>query len=115
MSKRLNEEAERYLEDFITNIEDTDFSSFDGERSDTSSTLLGTTKPTSSNPAPVGGIGIKSVPVEMEGVNLPWLKWDDTDSVAVALPPTTPTPTLKTKLWDPSQVNILFIFTVIPV
>ncbi|XP_052625497.1 uncharacterized protein LOC111881415 isoform X2 [Lactuca sativa] len=94
MSKRLNEEAERYLEDFISNIEDTDFSSFDGERSDTSSTLVGATKPIQN--------GMKSVPVEMEGVNLPWLKWDDTDAVPstpIIQTPTTPKP----KLWDPSQ------------
>jgi hypothetical protein len=37
MSKRLTEEAEQYFEDFLSNVEDTDFSSFDGERSDTSS------------------------------------------------------------------------------
>ncbi|KAM0035195.1 hypothetical protein Hdeb2414_s0015g00443481 [Helianthus debilis subsp. tardiflorus] len=83
MSKRLNEEAEKYFEDFLSNVEDTDFSSFDGERSDTSSTLLGST--TKQN----------GIPVEMEGVNLPWLKWDDNDGVR----PTT----AKTKLWDPSQ------------
>ncbi|KAJ0603682.1 hypothetical protein HanHA300_Chr02g0041021 [Helianthus annuus] len=83
MSKRLNEEAEKYFEDFLSNVEDTDFSSFDGERSDTSSTLLGST--TKQN----------RIPVEMEGVNLPWLKWDDNDGVR----PTT----AKTKLWDPSQ------------
>lgn len=90
MSKRLNEEAERYLEDFISNIEDTDFSSFDGERSDTSSTLVGATKPPQ-NGSPAG---INSVPVEMEGISLPWLKWDDANAS-----PTTP----KAKLWDPSQ------------
>ncbi|KAK1427709.1 hypothetical protein QVD17_16402 [Tagetes erecta] len=83
MSKRLNEEAEKYFEDFISNIEDTDFSSFDGERSDTSSTLFGST--TKQN----------GVPVEMEGINLPWLKWEDNNGVH----PTT----LKTKLWDPAQ------------
>ncbi|KAI3806992.1 hypothetical protein L1987_22912 [Smallanthus sonchifolius] len=83
MSKRLDEEAEKYFEDFISNVEDTDFSSFDGERSDTSSTLVGST--TKQN----------GIPVEMEGVNLPWLKWDDNDGVR----PTTP----KTKLWDPTQ------------
>ncbi|KAI3737401.1 hypothetical protein L2E82_27402 [Cichorium intybus] len=95
MSKRLNEEAERYLEDFISNIEDTDFSSFDGERSDTSSTLVGTTKPLQ-NGSPAG---INSVPVEMEGISLPWLKWDDANASPTIQPPTTP----KAKLWDPSQ------------
>ncbi|CAI9281033.1 unnamed protein product [Lactuca saligna] len=104
MYKRLNEEAERYLEDFISIIKDSKFSSFDGERSDTSSTLVGATKPIqNSSPCHVDVVaGMKSVPVEMEGVNLPWLKWNDTDVV-----PSTPiiqTPkTLKPKLWDPYQ------------
>ncbi|CAI9267288.1 unnamed protein product [Lactuca saligna] len=105
MSKRLNEEAERYLEDFISNIEDTDFSSFDGERSDTSSTLVGATKPIQNgSPSPVGAAaGVKSVPVEMEGVNLPWLKWDDTDAVPSTPIIQTPTTPPKPKLWEPSQ------------
>ncbi|MBA0589160.1 hypothetical protein Gorai_017924, partial [Gossypium raimondii] len=34
-SKQLTEEAERYIEDFISNVEDTDISSLDGDRSDT--------------------------------------------------------------------------------
>ncbi|KAJ9559532.1 hypothetical protein OSB04_004692, partial [Centaurea solstitialis] len=103
VSKRLNEEAEKYFEDFISNIEDTDFSSFDGERSDTSSTLAGTTKQRDGgqNGSPAG---CNSLPVEMEGINLPWLKWDANDgspptSRKTMPPPTTP----KTKLWDPAQ------------
>ncbi|KAI3684444.1 hypothetical protein L6452_33668 [Arctium lappa] len=103
VSKRLNEEAEKYFEDFISNIEDTDFSSFDGERSDTSSTLVGTTKQRDGgqNGSPAG---CNSLPVEMEGIKLPWLKWDDNDggpptSRKTMQPPTTP----KTKLWDPAQ------------
>ncbi|KAI7743782.1 hypothetical protein M8C21_004827 [Ambrosia artemisiifolia] len=87
MSKRLDEEAEKYFEDFLSNVEDTDFSSFDGERSDTSSTLLGST--TKQN----------GIPVEMEGVNLPWLKWDNNDGVRLTTP--------KTKLWDPSQLTFV--------
>ncbi|GKV13834.1 hypothetical protein SLEP1_g24807 [Rubroshorea leprosula] len=43
MSKRLIEEAEKYIEDLISNVEDTDISSLDGERSDTSSSLGGIT------------------------------------------------------------------------
>ncbi|CAL9126586.1 unnamed protein product [Musa textilis] len=39
MSKHLTEEAEKYFEDFLFNVEDTDISSFDGERSDTSSNI----------------------------------------------------------------------------
>ncbi|XP_071733370.1 uncharacterized protein [Rutidosis leptorrhynchoides] len=102
VSKRLNEEAEKYFEDFISNIEHTDFSSFDGERSDTtSSSLVGPTKQRDGAILTQNG---NSVSVEMEGINLPWLKWDDNDAVpSTSLdtkhPPTTP----KRKLWDPSQ------------
>ncbi|KAI3463644.1 hypothetical protein Pfo_020307 [Paulownia fortunei] len=80
MSKRLIEEAERYFEDFICNVEDTDISSFDGERSDGSSTLGGKMKErdaaireaeTYKTPA-----GSTSRPVEMDGVILPWLQWE---------------------------------------
>ncbi|XP_024174247.1 uncharacterized protein LOC112179997 isoform X2 [Rosa chinensis] len=72
MSKRLTEEAERYIEDFISNVEDTDISSLDGERSDTSSSLGGIMKgetfqsPAMSTPPPVF----------MDGVVLPWLRWE---------------------------------------
>ncbi|KAH6772066.1 hypothetical protein C2S51_010470 [Perilla frutescens var. frutescens] len=80
MSDRLIEDAERYFEDFISNIEDTDLSSFDGERSDESSTLGGMVKgrdfgigeaETCRTPA-----GSTSRPIEMDGVNLPWLQWE---------------------------------------
>ncbi|KAJ6294213.1 hypothetical protein OIU76_022320 [Salix suchowensis] len=72
MSERLTEEAEKYFEDFISNVEDTDISSLDGERSDTSSTLGGITK-TETFQRPVIS---KSRPVEMDGVVLPWLQWE---------------------------------------
>ncbi|KAL2459585.1 uncharacterized protein Fot_54834 [Forsythia ovata] len=79
MSKRLTEEAEKYFEDFISNVEDTDISSFDGERSDGSSTLGGTTRASDatireakSYHSPAG----PSCPIEMEGVVLPWLQWE---------------------------------------
>ncbi|XP_042062606.1 uncharacterized protein LOC121806569 isoform X2 [Salvia splendens] len=80
MSDRLIEDAERYFEDFISNIEDTDLSSFDGERSDGSSTLGGMVKgrefrmgeaETCRTPA-----GSTSRPGEMDGVILPWLQWE---------------------------------------
>ncbi|KAI3802538.1 hypothetical protein L1987_30672 [Smallanthus sonchifolius] len=100
VTKRLNEEAEKYFEDFISNVEDTDFSSFDGERSDTSSSLVGTAAKQRDGALPTQNGNIISLPVEMEGINLPWLKWDDNDGVS----PTTP----KTKLWDPSQVFVHF-------
>jgi hypothetical protein len=74
MSKRLTEEAEQYFEDFLSNVEDTDFSSFDGERSDTSSsrkdTLLHAMTET-----PVALPKVAS-PAEADGVVLPWLQWE---------------------------------------
>ncbi|XP_057472445.1 uncharacterized protein LOC130761021 [Actinidia eriantha] len=81
LSKRLTEEAEKYFEDFIANVEDTDLSSFDGERSDASSTL-GVRK--TRDPILHSGetetfqitAGSNSLPVEMDGIILPWLKWD---------------------------------------
>ncbi|XP_022737594.1 uncharacterized protein LOC111290516 [Durio zibethinus] len=76
MSRQLTEEAEKYIEDFISNVEDTDISSFDGDRSDTSSSIGGITKtPTFQSPAV-----FKSVPVEMDGVMLPWLQWETSNN-----------------------------------
>ncbi|XVF11586.1 hypothetical protein REPUB_Repub08aG0039800 [Reevesia pubescens] len=72
MSRQLTEEAEKYIEDFISNVEDTDISSLDGDRSDTSSSIGGITKtPNFQSP-----LLFKSVPVEMDGVMLPWLQWE---------------------------------------
>ncbi|XP_010252886.1 PREDICTED: uncharacterized protein LOC104594334 isoform X2 [Nelumbo nucifera] len=82
VSKCLAHEAEKYFEDFISSVEDTDISSFDGERSDASSTLGGTTKlrdpmihcgeaETIGTPARAN-----SLPVEMDGIVLPWLQWE---------------------------------------
>lgn len=100
-----------YFEDFISNVEDTDFSSFDGERSDTSS-ILGVTKTrdavfqtveTETFQSPTGSI---SRPGEMDGVNLPWLQWEtcndgsplpSKDSIVL---PVTP----KSRVWDAVQV-----------
>ncbi|XP_052301714.1 uncharacterized protein LOC7484458 isoform X2 [Populus trichocarpa] len=100
MSKRLTEEAEKYFEDFITNVEDTDISSLDGERSDTSSTLGGITK-TETFRSPVIS---KSRPVEMDGVALPWLQWETSNdasplSIKNKELPSTP----KSNLWDAVQ------------
>ncbi|XP_021909018.1 uncharacterized protein LOC110823052 isoform X2 [Carica papaya] len=101
MSKRLTEEAEKYIEDFISNVEDTDISSLDGERSDTSSTLGGMMKPEILKSPTMS----KSVPVEMDGVVLPWLKWETSNDASplscknkmeqLATP--------KSKLWDVAQ------------
>lgn len=79
-STQLNDEAEKFFVDFIANIEDTDFSSFDGERSDASSTLGGIAKPRDSitygeavNQSPAGA---NCHPVGTDGVIFPWLQWE---------------------------------------
>lgn len=105
MSKRLSEEAEIYFEDFISNVEDTDFSSFDGERSDTSSTLgvsktgdaVFQTGETETFRSPAGS---NSRPDEMDGVNLPWLQWETSPSNEKRVLPVTP----KSIVWDAAQV-----------
>ncbi|KAF5476610.1 hypothetical protein F2P56_003343 [Juglans regia] len=91
MSKRLTEEAEKYIEDFISNVEDTDISSLDGERSDTNSSLGGVIKlETLQSPAVSDPL-----PVEMDGVALPWLHWEASNDAThscmrKAEPPVTP-------------------------
>ncbi|RVW22056.1 hypothetical protein CK203_109601 [Vitis vinifera] len=111
MSKRLTEEAEKYFEDFISNVEDTDISSFDGERSDGSSTLSGITKPRepekhSREPeifrSPVPSY---SLPSEMDGLVLPWLQWEThNDSSPLSCNKKTKQPvTPKTLVWDSAQ------------
>ncbi|KAB2055495.1 hypothetical protein ES319_A11G041200v1 [Gossypium barbadense] len=81
MSKQLTKEAERYIEDFISNVEDTDISSLDGDRSDTNSSIWGITKtPNFQSPAV-----FKSVPVEMDGVMLPWLQWETSNDASPSL------------------------------
>ncbi|KAL7233951.1 hypothetical protein ACSBR1_017538 [Camellia fascicularis] len=111
VSKRLTEEAEKYFEDFISNVEDTDISSFDGERSDASSTL-GVTKTrdgvshSRETETIYNTAGSNSLPVEMDGVILPWLQWETADDGCSPLPsknkrelPVTP----KSILWDATQ------------
>lgn len=79
MSRQLTEEAEKYIEDFISNVEDTtDFSSIDGDRSDTSSSIGGITKTQTFQNPPM----FKSVPVEMDGVMLPWLEWETSNDAS---------------------------------
>ncbi|KAG5230284.1 Amino acid transporter, transmembrane [Salix suchowensis] len=100
MSERLTEEAEKYFEDFISNVEDTDISSLDGERSDTSSTLGGITK-TETFQRPVIS---KSRPVEMDGVVLPWLQWETSnDACPLSFKNKEPKSTPKRDLWDAAQ------------
>lgn len=79
MSKCLSKEAELYFEDFLSNVEDTDFSSFDGERSDTSSTrrdvvlrAMAETHVLLPKVAP---------PVVSDGVVLPWLQWETSNDL----------------------------------
>ncbi|KAJ6418133.1 hypothetical protein OIU84_001506 [Salix udensis] len=100
ISKRLNEEAEKYFEDFISNVEDTDISSLDGERSDTSSTLGGITKPETFRSPVIS----KSRPVEMDGVALPWLQWETSNDVSpLSIKSKELTSTPKSNLWDAVQ------------
>ncbi|KAI4365973.1 hypothetical protein MLD38_021905 [Melastoma candidum] len=77
MSKRLSEEAEKYIQDFISNVEDTDISSLDGERSDTSSIIGGVLKLDN-----VRVTADRQPPAEMDGVVLPWLQWETSEDVS---------------------------------
>lgn len=83
----MTEEAEKFFEDFISNVEDTDFSSFDGEKSDASSTVGGTSKTKETmlitkTETCENQLGAPSLPVEMDGVILPWLKWEDSNDLS---------------------------------
>ncbi|XP_010482346.1 PREDICTED: uncharacterized protein LOC104761027 isoform X1 [Camelina sativa] len=99
----LTDEAEQFIDEFISNIEDTDFSSLEDERSESSSSF-GMIKSQSSQSTTV----LKSVPVEMDGVMLPWLQWeapDDTSAALACLNKSPHTPNTKTLVWesDPTQ------------
>ncbi|GFZ11949.1 hypothetical protein Acr_23g0003340 [Actinidia rufa] len=114
LSNRLTEEAEKYFEDFISNVEDTDLSSFDGERSGASSTL-GVRK--TRDPILHSGetetfqitTGSNSLPVETDGVILPWLKWDasNDDSLLPSNHNRVLPVTLKSLMWDAAQANYI--------
>lgn len=109
----LTDEAEQYIDEFISNIEDTDFSSFEDERSESSSSFgLLKTQSSQSASAP------KSVPVEMDGVMLPWLQWETPDDTSVALAclnKSPQTPNTKPFVWesDPTQVILLFALIIL--
>lgn len=96
MSNRLIEEAGKYIEDFISNVEDTDISSLDGEKSDTSSSFGGIVKSETFRSPVV----FNSLPVEMDGVLLPWLNWEASNDAtpqsckSKAEPPITPNSSL---------------------
>ncbi|XP_034215859.1 uncharacterized protein LOC117627739 isoform X3 [Prunus dulcis] len=105
VSKRLTEEAERYIEDFISNVEDTDISSIDGERSDTSSSIGGITKTeTFQNPAMS-----TPLPVAMDGVVLPWLQWETSnDATPIGCKNKTEPPGIPRILpWDNSAQGVI--------
>lgn len=87
-SKQLAEEADKIIEDFISSVEETDFSSFDGERSDTSSVLGGTIKKITQYgdfEAFKSSLRSDLLPWEMDGVVLPWLKWETSNDVTPLL------------------------------
>ncbi|KAL3617548.1 hypothetical protein CASFOL_037869 [Castilleja foliolosa] len=99
VSTRLTEEAERYFEDFICNMEDTDMSSYDGERSDRSSTLGPKMKKkdptvTEAETYKTHAGFISHPTVEMDGIILPWLEWgsspDKTNKVQSRVTPKPP-------------------------
>lgn len=108
MSKQLSEEAERFLEDFLSNAEDTDISSFDGERSDSSSTIGRPVKPrdpacvlidSAKNPA-----GFNHKAVGMDGVILPWLQWETNNDGFLSNKNRSRTPVIpKTLHWNTEQ------------
>lgn len=107
----LTDEAEQFIDEFISNIEDTDFSSFEDEKSESSSSF-GLIKSQNSQGTTVP----KSVPVEMDGVMLPWLQWempDDTCAALTCLNKSPHTPNAKPFVWesDPTQVTMFFFCT----
>ncbi|KAK1267943.1 hypothetical protein QJS04_geneDACA013768 [Acorus gramineus] len=81
MSKRLNKEAEMYFENFMSSVEDTDVSSFDGEKSDMNSTLGGSINSKNLLHCAIDETAENlartiSSPVDSDGVILPWLEWE---------------------------------------
>ncbi|WOK92955.1 hypothetical protein Cni_G01647 [Canna indica] len=76
MTKHLTTEAEKYFEDFLSNVEETDISSFDGERSDTSSNIRCLGLHNSSAEIHENEPRTTSLPVHADDVLLPWLQWE---------------------------------------
>ncbi|KAF3782698.1 hypothetical protein EJ110_NYTH24391 [Nymphaea thermarum] len=100
MSNRLTEEAEKYFEDFISNVEDTDFSSFDDERSDAT---LG--ESTLSRDCVLRNARSNPLPTDADGVLLPWLQWETSnDSSSLLLGDKFETPVPKGHVHDFTQV-----------
>ncbi|KAM0941634.1 hypothetical protein DsansV1_C16g0140721 [Dioscorea sansibarensis] len=114
ISKRLTEEAEKYFKDFLSNVEDTDISSFDGDRSDASSTIRGCTnlrEPRVYNIMNGGHCKMAkaaSVPSETDGVVLPWLQWETSNDCSASPCKTNCTTGLvseSTKIKDPMDTR----------
>ncbi|CAH9054608.1 unnamed protein product [Cuscuta epithymum] len=109
LSRQLTDEAEKYFEDFITNVEDTDISSFDGERSDGSSTLGGMMKAWDG----IADMEPRAYQIqegsnihrgEMDGVNLPWLRWETSNDGSSSGKAELRTPlSRKLVIWDAKQ------------
>lgn len=83
ISKCLDEGAERYFENFLSNVEDTDLSSFEGERSDSGST----TKPSYAVNNDKAGmhsdlLTAASLPAVTDDVLFPWLQWETSNSLS---------------------------------
>ncbi|XP_010555535.1 PREDICTED: uncharacterized protein LOC104825006 isoform X2 [Tarenaya hassleriana] len=99
ISTCLTDEAEKHIEEFISNIEDTDFSSPDDERSETSSSF-GIIKTDS-------GVVPKFARVEMDGIILPWLQWEtSTDSPPLPyLSKSIHTPITRSKIWVSGSIQ----------
>ncbi|XP_039145543.1 uncharacterized protein LOC120282756 [Dioscorea cayenensis subsp. rotundata] len=113
ISKRLTEEAEKYFEDFLSNVDDTDLS-FDGDRSDASSTIRGCTNlrdPRVYNIMDEGHCKMAkatSVPPETDGVVLPWLQWETSNDCSPSPCKTNGTTGLvidSTKIKDPMDTH----------
>lgn len=75
-SKQLDEEAEKIFEDFLSSIDDTDISSYDGERSETSSMIGGSARLIHAVSQNCTNGNTASAPVKADGVVLPWLHWE---------------------------------------
>ena len=80
----MNEEAEKYFEDFLFNVEDTDISSFDEERSDASSIVRDPGLRNSVAGTYERVLKTAPLPADGDGVVLPWLEWET--SVAPSSP-----------------------------
>ena len=75
----LFEDAEKYFEDFLSSVDDTDISSFDGERSDGGSFTGGQQKPKATRSQTAPSLA------DTDGLVLPWLEWETSNDVTPIL------------------------------